>query len=65
MPLPATVLTTPWMQLATLGPGRCRKIAAIANPWDRDVTLNLALGLPEKVLTRAEDILRLNHNQGA
>jgi uncharacterized protein len=63
MPLPATVLTNPWLQLPFLGPGRCRSIAALANPWDRDVALNLALGMPESILTRAADILRLDQDQ--
>lgn len=59
MPLPETGLTTPWLQLPTLGFGEARRLAAIANPWDRDVALNLSLGLPEPVLTRAATILRL------
>lgn len=62
MPLPATGLTTPWLQLFYLGPGEARRLAAIENPWDRDVALNLALGLPEQVLTRAAAILRLPHH---
>lgn len=59
MPLPETGLTSPWLQLFSLGLGESRRLAAIANPWDRDVALNLALGLPEPVLTRAATILRL------
>lgn len=59
MPLQETGLTTPWLQLPILGFGEARRLAAIANPWDRDVALNLALGLPEPVLTRAATILRL------
>jgi len=59
MPLPETGLTTPWLQIFSLGFGAARRLAAIANPWDRDVALNLALGLPEPVLTRAATVLRL------
>jgi predicted TIM-barrel fold metal-dependent hydrolase len=59
MPLPETGLTTPWLQLFSLGLRETRRLAAIPNPWDRDVALNLALGLPEPVLTRASSILRL------
>ena len=59
MPLPATGLTTPWLQLFSLGLGEVRRLAAIPNPWDRDVALDLALGMPEQVLTRATSILRL------
>jgi len=59
MPLPATGLTSPWLQLRSIGLAEARRIAAIANPWDRDVALNLALGMPEQVLCRAASILRL------
>jgi len=60
MPLPATGLTSPWLQLFSLSIGETRRIAAITNPWDRDVALNLALGMPEQVLTRAATVLRLS-----
>lgn len=59
MPLLATGLTTPWLQLFSIGLGESRRLANIANPWDRDVALNLAIGVPEPVLTRAANILRL------
>lgn len=61
MPLPATGLTSPWLQLPFLGLAETRRIAAITNTWDRDVELNLALGMPQQVLTRAATILRLSH----
>lgn len=63
MPLPATGLSTPWLQLLSLGVAETRRLAAIANPWDRDVALNLALGMPEPVLTRAAGILRLTNQK--
>lgn len=59
MPLPETGLTSPWLQLFSLGLGESGRLAAIANPWDRDVALDLALGMPESVLTRTATILRL------
>lgn len=59
MPLPETGLTSPWLQLLYLGFAETRRLAAISNPWDRDVALDLALGLPELVLTRASSVLRL------
>jgi predicted TIM-barrel fold metal-dependent hydrolase len=59
MPLPATGLTSPWLQLLSIGFRQARRLAAIRNPWDRDVALDLALGMPEEVLTRAESVLRL------
>jgi len=66
MPLPATGIATPWLQLFSLGPGKARRLAAIANPWDRDVALNLALGMPEQVLFRARNVLRFTgqHSRG-
>jgi predicted TIM-barrel fold metal-dependent hydrolase len=59
MPLPCTGLTTPWLQLFSLGFSEARRLAAIDNPWDRDVELDLALGMPEQVLHRAQSVLRL------
>jgi hypothetical protein len=59
MPLPETGLSTPWLQLFSLGMGEARRLAAIPNPWDRDVALDLALGMPEEVLFKAATILRL------
>jgi predicted TIM-barrel fold metal-dependent hydrolase len=59
MPLPCTGLTTPWLQLFSLGFAEARRLAAIGNPWDRDVALDLALGMPEQVLSRANHVLRL------
>jgi predicted TIM-barrel fold metal-dependent hydrolase len=63
MPLPATGLTTPWLQLFSLGLRETRRLAAIANPWDRDVALDLALGMPEQVLTNASSVLRLTEGK--
>lgn len=58
MPLPATGLTSPWFHLLRLGPGEARRLAAIGNPWDQDVELKLALGMPEEILFRAAGVLR-------
>ncbi len=59
MPLPATVLTSPWLQTLSIGLKEARRLAAISNPWDRDVALNLALGMPEQILSQAATVLRL------
>ncbi|BEH11557.1 MULTISPECIES: amidohydrolase family protein [Geobacter] len=59
MPLPATALTSPWFHLFSLGPFAARRLAAIRNPWDRDVALKLALGMPEQILHNAAGLLRL------
>lgn len=62
MPLPVTPLSSPWIQLFFIGPMAAYRLAAIDNPWDRDVALNLALGMPEKILKNAATVLRLPDN---
>ncbi|WP_298439432.1 amidohydrolase family protein [Geobacter sp.] len=57
MPLPAIGLTSPWFHLLRLGPAEARRLAAIGNPWDRDVALKLALGMPETMLNNAAKLL--------
>ena len=59
MPLLNTGIVSPYAFLFRISPLRMFAIARTANPWDRDVALKEALGLPEPVLTRAADILRL------
>jgi predicted TIM-barrel fold metal-dependent hydrolase len=59
MPLPATILTSPWLQSLSIGLKEASRLAAIPNPWDRDVALNLALGMPAQILTQATTVLRL------
>ncbi len=60
MPLPATGLTSPWFHLLRLGPMEARRLAAIGNPWDQDVALKLALGMPEEILFRAAGVLGID-----
>ncbi|NVO00291.1 MAG: amidohydrolase family protein [Geobacteraceae bacterium] len=62
MPLMTTALTSPWLQLFSIGPQKAYNIAAIENPWDRDVALNLALGMPKQILTNAAKVIRLPEN---
>jgi predicted TIM-barrel fold metal-dependent hydrolase len=57
MPLLSTGFTSPWFQLFRLPLAEMRRIAAVANPWDRDVELKLALGMPEKLLGNAARLL--------
>jgi len=49
-PIIKTGVTSPWFHAYRLSPGTVRRIAAITNPWDRDVELKLALGMPEEIL---------------
>ncbi len=60
MPLPATRLTSPWFHLFRLGPMEARRLAAIGNPWDQDVALKLALGMPEGILYNTAKLVRCN-----
>ncbi|RNC67986.1 MAG: metal-dependent hydrolase [Desulfuromonadales bacterium] len=60
MPLPATGLTSPWFHLFSLGLSTARRLAAIRNPWDQDVALKLALGMPEAMLQNAARLLRID-----
>jgi len=63
MPLPATGLTSPWFHLFRLGPAEARRLAAIRNPWDQDVALKLALGMPEGILFRTAHLLTIDQHQ--
>ena len=49
MPIIKTGVTSPWFHSYRLSPGTVLRIAAITNPWDRDVELKLALGMPEEI----------------
>jgi len=57
MPLPRTGLTSPWFQLGRLPFSTIRRLAALDNPWDQDLQLKLALGLPPGVLHNTRRLL--------
>ena len=59
MPLINTLLVSPWYFPFSLSPARIFQLSRIANPWDRDVRLKQALGVPEDVFSRAAGILIL------
>jgi uncharacterized protein len=50
-------LVSPWYFPFRLSLLERRAIAATTNPWDRDVALKQALGVPTEVWTRAERVL--------
>lgn len=50
MPIINSFVTSPWWHSYRIPIGAARRIAAIANPWDRDVALKLALGVTEGIL---------------
>ncbi len=51
-PLINTAAVTPWAFPLNLTHDRMKSISAIENPWDRDVTLKEALGVPADVMAR-------------
>lgn len=52
-PLINLPLVSPWYFLLNLRLGEMRRLAALPNPWDRDVELKQALGVPAEVFTRS------------
>lgn len=55
-PLINTALVSPWFYPLNLTRAQMAKLAAIQNPWDRDVELKCALGVPPEVFVRAESL---------
>ncbi len=58
MPLIATAVTSPWLHAYCLPPPTLLRLLGERNPWDRDVELKRALGMPEEILFRAASMLR-------
>ncbi len=64
-PLINTALVSPWLFSLRLTRAEMAQLAEIPNPWDRDVRLKQALGVPPEVFARTETLLapRLNRLQ--
>ena len=58
MPLQETGLTSPWFHAYRLSLRNLLRISRLRNPWDRDVELKRALGMPDQVLSAASALLR-------
>ena len=58
-PLINMLIVSPWFFPLDLSLRQRWQISRIKNPWDRDVALKQALGVPADVFTRAEKLLRL------
>jgi predicted TIM-barrel fold metal-dependent hydrolase len=58
-PLINMPIVSPWFFPLDLSPRRQWQISRIRNPWDRDVALKQALGVPADVFARAEKLVRL------
>ncbi len=54
------VLVSPWYYPVRLSWPTCRSVAAQQNPWDRDVALKRALGVPGWVWANADRVLGLD-----
>jgi len=57
MPLIETGITSPWFHAYCLSPGTARRLAAIVNPWDRDVALKRELGMTEEIFGNSARLL--------
>jgi len=62
MPIINSFITAPWWHSYRVHPLAVRRIAAIRNPWDRDVELKRALGVPEAVLGNSARLLNTDNN---
>lgn len=56
-PLMNTALVSPWYYPLNLTRARMAELETIGNPWDRDVRLKEALGVPAEVFTRGAGLL--------
>ena len=59
-PLIAMPLVSPWYFPLSLKLAEMRRLSRIANPWDRDVELKQALGVPAEVFAGSASILALH-----
>lgn len=58
-PLVNTALVSPWYYPLNLTHDEMQRISDLTNPWDRDVALKEALGVPARLFTRANAVLRI------
>lgn len=58
MPLTNTPLVSPLGHLTRLAPWTVARLMAIKNPWDRDLHLKRALGVPEEVFSNPARLLK-------
>lgn len=57
-PLINTALVSPWFFPNNLTPAQMRDIAALPNPWDRDLAIKQALGVPAEIFRKADELFR-------
>lgn len=59
MPILQTGLTSPWFHAYRLKPANLVRTIRIRNPWDRDVALKQALGMPPELLGNCATVLKI------
>lgn len=57
-PLSNTALVSPWYHPLDLGAAEMERLDDLENPWDRDVALKQALGVPAESFARGTGLLR-------
>jgi len=62
-PLQFFPLVSPWFHVHHIGVAATRQLAGIGNPWDRDVALKQALGVPLSVFSRVVGIPATKHSK--
>jgi hypothetical protein len=62
-PLQFFPLVSPWFHVRHIGVAAARRTAGIDNPWDRDVALKQALGVPQTVFSRVVGIPAMKHSK--
>ena len=63
-PLQFFPLVSPYYHVNHVGLAAAKSVAAIDNPWDRDVALKEALGVPEHVFARSAQLLAMERCDG-
>jgi predicted TIM-barrel fold metal-dependent hydrolase len=58
MPIISTGLTSPWFHAYRVPLGKVRRISALTNPWDQDVELKRALGMPDGMFGNCARVLK-------
>ncbi len=58
MPLLETGIVSPYFFVHNIGLLKSIEIGKLRNPWDRDVGLKMAMGVPESVFIKAKKVIR-------
>jgi len=64
-PLINTMAVSPWVYPLNLTRKQMQSISAIGNPWDRDVALKEALGVPPDIMSRSAGFFSIPLGQAA